>query len=189
MELLDFLDEAAFADREEGKRMILHQADMLSEMVTASDHATYAEKWTGFSAKEREDLFLDILSRSQETSEMQHSNSITSRINCPEFSLDEMTGGDGSGYFRLVDALMTEGRIVDGEADLRTKRRMGEEVRIQPRRRDPSTPLQGLSSVSGGDEAATAFQATRGLRRCSAISRESLRLGPRYESLSFSLTA
>jgi hypothetical protein len=118
IELSSFLDEAAFADREEGKRMVLHQADMLSEKVTASDYATYTKKWKDFSVKEREDLFLDVLARSQETSEMQHSDSISARINCPEFSLEDMTGGDGSGYFRLVDALMTEGRIVDGERQI-----------------------------------------------------------------------
>lgn len=116
--LSSFLDEAAFADREEGKRMIQHQSDLLAEKVTASDYATYVKKWKAFSVKEREDLFLDILAHSQETAEMQHSNSLSAILNVPEFSRAEMTRGDGSGFLRLVDALMTEGRIVDGKRQI-----------------------------------------------------------------------
>ncbi|ORY89489.1 hypothetical protein BCR35DRAFT_350466 [Leucosporidium creatinivorum] len=114
-----FLDEAAFADREEGKRMVQHQADMLSEKVTAADwEEAYVKKWDAMSVHEREALFLDILSRSQEISEMQHGDSLGARFNCPEFSLEEMTGGDGSGLWRLVSALSTEGRIIDGERQI-----------------------------------------------------------------------
>ncbi|ORY89483.1 hypothetical protein BCR35DRAFT_329408 [Leucosporidium creatinivorum] len=111
-----YVDEWGFHCREAGIKGVKGVFMSLCGEKAASDfEEKYAEPWRKAGREGREEMLLKALEHGHRQSAKGPERAETLRMLAPEITLEQMAGGEGEGFLKLIDALLVEGSTEDGE--------------------------------------------------------------------------